>query len=52
MFALVEDEEELHSPSPARDERNREYQIHRVALGGNSAQEEMDTAVVYGLKRH
>ena len=52
MFALVEDEEELHSPSPARDERNREYLIHRAAHGDNLVQEEMDVAEVYGLERY
>ena len=41
-----------HSPSPADDERNREYLIRRAALGDNPTQEEMNAVVAYGLEQH
>ena len=34
------------------DERNREYQIRRAALGDNPTKEEMDAIVAYGLEQH
>ena len=34
------------------DERNREYQIRRAALGDNPTKEEMDAVVAYGLEQH
>ena len=40
LEAIVEGEEESHSPSPQDDERNREYLIRRAALGDNPTQEE------------
>ena len=52
LQAIVEGEEESHSPSPLDDERNREYLIRRAALGDNSTQEEMDAVVAYGLEQH
>ena len=50
--AIVEGVEEIHSPSPENDERNREYLIRRAALGDNPTQEEMDAVVAYGLEQH
>ena len=41
-----------HSPSPADDERNREYLIRRAALGDNPTQEELRAVVEYGLQQH
>ena len=52
LQAIVEGEEESHSPSPQDDERNREYLIRRAALGNNPTQEEMDAVVEYGLEQH
>ena len=52
LEAIVEGEEESHSPSPQDDERNREYLIRRAALGINPTQEEMDAVVAYGLEQH
>ncbi|UPH90526.1 hypothetical protein [Synechococcus sp. NB0720_010] len=37
---------------PQFDERNREYQIRRAALGDNPTKEEMDAVVAYGLEQH
>ena len=37
---------------PQFDERNREYQIRRAALGDNPTKEEMDAVVSYGLEQH
>ena len=48
----MEGVEESHSPSPADDERNREYLIRRAALGNNPTQEEMNAVVAYGLEQH
>ena len=45
-------EEESYLPPPEDDDRNREYQIHRAALGDNPIQEEMDGVVAYGLVQH
>ena len=52
--AIVEGEEESHSPtpSPETDERNREYLIRRAALGDNPTQDEMRAVVAYGLQQH
>ena len=57
LEAIVEADEQstllqTHSPSPADDERNREYLIQRAALGDNPTQEEMDTVAAYGLEQH
>ena len=52
LQTLVEEPLEAHSPSPADDERNREYLIRRAALGDNSTQEEMNAVVAYGLEQH
>ena len=52
LEAIVEGVKETHSPSPANDERNREYLIRRAALGDNPTQEEMDAVVAYGLEQH
>jgi len=52
LEAVVEGVEELHSPSPQDDERNREYLIRRAALGDNPTQEEMDAVAAYGLEQH
>ncbi len=49
---LVEEPLQAHSPSPADDERNREYLIRRAALGDNPTQEEMNAVVAYGLEQH
>ena len=49
---VVKGVEELHSPSPQDDERNREYLIRRAALGDNPTQEEMRAVVEYGLQQH
>ena len=35
---------------PQIDERNREYQIRRAALGDNPTKEEMDAVVAYGME--
>ena len=53
-MAIVEEAPmpESHSPSPADDERNREYLIRRAALGDNPTQEEMRAVVEYGLQQH
>ena len=48
----MEGVEKSHSPSPQDDERNREYLIHRAALGDNPTQEEMRAVVAYGLEQH
>ena len=37
---------------PLVDERNREYQIRRAALGDNPTKEEMMAVVAYGLQQH
>jgi hypothetical protein len=37
---------------PQFDERNREYQIRRAALGENPTKEQMDAVVAYGLEQH
>ena len=37
---------------PLLDERNREYQIRRAALGDNPTKEEMMAVVAYGLQQH
>ena len=37
---------------PQFDERNREYQIRRAALGDNPTKEEMNAVVAYGLEQH
>ena len=37
---------------PILDERNREYQIRRAALGDNPTKEEMMAVVAYGLQQH
>ena len=52
LQTLVEEPLEAHSPSPADDERNREYLIRRAALGDNSTQEEINAVVAYGLEQH
>ena len=54
FMAIVEEASmpESYSPSPADDERNREYLIRRAALGDNPTQEEMDMVVAYGLEQH
>ena len=52
LEAIVEGVEELHSPSPQDDERNREYLIRRAALGDNPTQEQMDAVIAYGLEQH
>ena len=52
LEAIVEGVEETHSLSPEDDERNREYLIHRAALGDNPTQEEMDAVVAYGLEQN
>ena len=52
LMAIVEEAEEIHSPSPRDDERNREYLIRRAALGDNPTQEEMRAVVEYGLQQH
>ena len=52
LQTLVEEPLEAHSPSPADDERNREYLIRRAALGDNPTQEEMNAVVAYGLEQH
>ena len=49
---IVEGVEEIHSPYPQHDERNREYLVRRAALGDNPTQEEMDAVVAYGLEQH
>ena len=48
----VEEPPETHSPSPADDERNREYLIRRAALSDNPTQEQMNAVVAYGLEQH
>ena len=45
LEAIVEGEEESHSPSPQDDERNREYLIRRAALGDNPTQKEIRAVV-------
>jgi len=52
--AIVKAVVESHSPSPSpeKDERNREYLIRRAALGDNPTQEEMRAVVAYGLEQH
>ena len=52
LETIVEGVEETHSPSPQDDERNREYLIHRAALGDNPTQEEMDAVAAYGSQKH
>ena len=52
LRAIVEEPLEIHSPSSADDERNREYLIRRAALGNNPTQEEMKAVVAYGLEQH
>ena len=52
LQAIVEGEEESHSPSPQDDERNREYLIRRAALGDNPTKEDMRAVVAYGLQQH
>ena len=52
LEAIMEGEEETHSPSPEDDERNREYLIRRAALGDNPTQEQMRAVVEYGLQQH
>ena len=52
LEAIVKGVEETHSLSPEDDERNREYLIHRAALGNNPTQEEMRAVVAYGLEQH
>ena len=52
LQTLVEEPLRTHSPSPADDERNREYLIRRAALGDNPTQEEMNALVAYGLEQH
>ena len=52
LQTLVEEPVETHSPSPADDERNREYLIRRAALGDNPTQEEMRAVLAYGLQQH
>ena len=52
LQTLVEEPLEAHSPSPADDERNREYLIRRAALGDNPTKEQMDAVVAYGLEQH
>ena len=37
---------------PQFDERNREYQKRRLALGDNPTKEEMDEVRDYGLELH
>ena len=49
--AIAEWVEEIHSPYPQHDERNREYLIRRAALGDNPTQEEMRAVVAYGLEQ-
>ena len=52
LQTLVEEPLRAHSPSPADDERNREYLIRRAALGDNPTQEQMNAVVAYGLEQH
>ena len=52
LQTLVEEPLEAHAPSPADDERNREYLIRRAALGDNPTKEQMDAVVAYGLEQH
>lgn len=52
LQTLVEEPLETHSPTPADDERNREYLIRRAALGDNPTQEEMNADVAFGLAQH
>ena len=52
LQAIVEGEEETHSPSPQDDERNREYLVRRAALGENPTKEQMRAVVAYGLEQH
>ena len=52
LEAIAEGVEELHSPSPQDDERNREYLICRAGLGGNPTQEQMDAVAAYELEQH
>ena len=49
---IVEVVEEMHSPSPEDDERNREYLIRRAVLGDNPSQEKLRAVVEYGLQQH
>ena len=37
---------------PQFDERNREYQIRRAALGDNPTKEEIAAVLAYGLEQH
>ena len=54
LLAIVEEAPMLqpHSPSPADDERNREYLIRRASLGDHPTQEQMRAVVEYGLQQH
>ena len=41
-----------YSQSSNEVDRNREYEIRRVALGDNPTQEEMDAVLAYGLEQY
>ena len=45
-------EQTVMPTEPQFDERNREYQNRRAALGENPTKEEMDAVVAYGLEQH
>ena len=49
---LAVSEEVEMQPQPQFDERNREYQIRRAALGDNPTKEEMDAVRDFGLAQH
>ena len=44
--------EPVMKPAPAVDQRNREYQKRRLALGDNPTKEEMDAVRDHGLEEH
>ena len=45
-------EQTVTPTEPQFDERNREYQIRRAALGDNPTKEEMDAVRDFGLEQH
>ena len=49
---VVSPVEVLKQTQPQFDERNREYQIRRAALGENPTKEDMDALLAYGLQQH
>ena len=49
---LVSAVEVVKQTAPAVDERNREYQRRRLALGDNPTKEQMDAVRDYGLELH